>query len=87
MTCDSVSSVLYLRVQAGLVEQADTRGLKLLARKSVPVQVRYPVQKRCSIEEDIDIYREFYRLHKAAFAKWEKGRPAPSWWEAVDINE
>ena len=43
--------------------------------------------KHSSIEEAVDIYREFYRLDKSAFAKWEKGRPEPSWWEAVDINE
>jgi hypothetical protein len=26
-------------------------------------------------------YREFYRREKQTFAKWEKGRPAPSWWK------
>lgn len=26
-------------------------------------------------------YREFYRREKHTFAKWEKGRPAPSWWK------
>ena len=26
-------------------------------------------------------YRAYYRYEKAKFARWEKGRPAPSWWE------
>ena len=30
----------------------------------------------------IDFYRQFYWRDKARFAKWEKGRPAPDWWEA-----
>jgi hypothetical protein len=25
-------------------------------------------------------YRHFYRADKARFARWERGRPAPSWW-------
>lgn len=30
--------------------------------------------------EAVDIYREFYILDKVGFAKWDKGRLAPSWW-------
>lgn len=34
------------------------------------------------MSEAVDVYREFYWRDKARFAKWEKGRPAPDWWEA-----
>ena len=32
------------------------------------------------IAEAVDVYREFYRIDKADFAKWEKGTSAPAWW-------
>ena len=32
------------------------------------------------IDEAVNIYREFYRIDKADFAKWEKGTAAPTWW-------
>ena len=31
----------------------------------------------------VEAYREYYNLVKAAFAKWERGRPAPDWWVAI----
>lgn len=37
-------------------------------------------KKFADIEEAVDIYREFYIIDKVHFAKWEKGRPAPTWW-------
>ena len=27
-------------------------------------------------------YRNYYHTYKARFAKWDKGRPAPHWWQA-----
>ena len=35
------------------------------------------------IDEAVDIYRNFYRIDKAEFAKWEKGTAAPIWWGSV----
>lgn len=32
-------------------------------------------------------YRLYYREAKAGFAKWERGVPAPSWWEAKSTCE
>ena len=32
------------------------------------------------LPQAVDIYREFYKIDKANFAKWEKSRPSPSWW-------
>ncbi len=32
------------------------------------------------LSEAVDIYREFYIIDKASFAKWLKGRPSPDWW-------
>lgn len=36
--------------------------------------------KYASIDKAVSIYRDFYKADKSEFAKWEKGRPAPSWW-------
>jgi len=39
------------------------------------------------IAEAVDTYRNFYRIDKADFAKWEKGCDAPVWWgSVVDTN-
>ena len=32
------------------------------------------------IGDAVEVYREFYRIDKAEFAKWEKGTDAPEWW-------
>lgn len=34
------------------------------------------------MSEATKVYREFYNHDKREFAKWEKGRIAPSWWVA-----
>lgn len=34
----------------------------------------------CIVEDAIESYRNYYHVAKA-FAKWEKGRSAPYWWE------
>ena len=35
----------------------------------------------CMVEGDpVQAYRNYYHVSKS-FAKWERGRPAPSWWE------
>ena len=36
--------------------------------------------KHTEISKAVDIYREFYIIDKAEFARWEKGRPSPVWW-------
>ena len=33
------------------------------------------------IEDPVKAYQEFYKADKINFAKWEKGRAAPSWWK------
>ena len=38
--------------------------------------------------KDADVvkaYRAYY--HSKTFAKWERGRPAPSWWQGVGVKE
>jgi hypothetical protein len=42
--------------------------------------------KHAPLSQSIDIYREFYIIDKAEFAKWEKGRPAPAWWTGLTTN-
>lgn len=37
----------------------------------------YPM---CMNEDTVTAYRQYYHAAKS-FAKWEKGRPAPAWWE------
>ncbi len=32
--------------------------------------------------DPVTAYRNFYRAEKAYFAKWERGRAAPTWWYA-----
>ena len=32
------------------------------------------------IADPVKAYQEFYKVDKIKFAKWEKGRPAPKWW-------
>jgi hypothetical protein len=32
------------------------------------------------IEDPVKAYQEFYKADKVEFAKWEKGRSAPDWW-------
>ncbi len=32
----------------------------------------------------IEATREFYIRDKINFAKWERGRPSPSWWEGIE---
>jgi len=34
----------------------------------------------------IDSYRRYYTMDKARFAKWEKGREAPYWWNKEKSN-
>ena len=29
----------------------------------------------------VEAYRAYYSLDKARFAEWNKGTPAPSWWD------
>ena len=33
-----------------------------------------------AIEDPVEAYRQFYIADKIEFAKWEKGRSAPAWW-------
>ena len=32
----------------------------------------------------VTAYRSYY--HSKTFAKWEKGTPAPDWWQGVEVN-
>lgn len=34
------------------------------------------------IADAVHVYRNFYRIDKAEFAKWDKGVDAPVWWQA-----
>jgi len=35
----------------------------------------------------VEAYRAYYYLDKARFAKWEKGTPAPQWWEQTKVKQ
>jgi hypothetical protein len=35
-------------------------------------------------EHAVQAYRRYY--HSKQFAKWEKGRPAPDWWQGVEVT-
>ena len=30
--------------------------------------------------DTVEVYREYYRIDKAGFAKWQRGTSAPDWW-------
>lgn len=34
------------------------------------------------IQKAVEVYQTFYRQDKVEFAKWEKGRPSPTWWNS-----
>ena len=36
----------------------------------------------CAVEK----YRAYYNHDKRYFAKWEKGTPAPDWWQGVEVT-
>jgi len=55
--------------------------------KNIPNKPQTPFAKAMKayadlmeIEDPVKAYQEFYKADKVEFAKWEKGRPAPSWW-------
>jgi hypothetical protein len=35
-------------------------------------------------EHAVQAYRRYY--HSKQFAKWEKGTPAPDWWQGVEVT-
>ena len=34
-------------------------------------------------EDPVKAYRAYYKADKSYFAKWDKGTPAPNWWQGV----
>ena len=47
---------------------------------------RFIAHPQCMPEEykavnPIDAYRNYYKGDKVRFAKWDKGTPAPEWWD------
>jgi hypothetical protein len=34
-------------------------------------------------EDPVKAYRDYYKADKSYFAKWDKGAPAPDWWQGV----
>jgi len=53
-----------------------------------PFRLAMAAYPQCIVPNDtVQSYRNFYVADKLEFAKWEKGRPAPSWWtEAIENN-
>jgi hypothetical protein len=54
---------------------------------NIPFKGRTPFAKAMKaypelmeVEDPVEAYRAFYMEDKVEFAKWEKGRPAPKWW-------
>jgi hypothetical protein len=43
-----------------------------------PYALAMPDEYKCS--DAIDSYRRYYIMEKSRFAKWEKGRESPHWW-------
>ena len=34
----------------------------------------------------VKAYRAYYKADKSYFAKWDKGTPAPNWWQGVEVT-
>ena len=46
-----------------------------------PIRLAMAAYPQCIVENDgVQSYRNFYIADKREFAKWEKGRNAPTWW-------
>lgn len=46
-----------------------------------PIRLAMKAYPECIVENDgVQSYRNFYLADKREFAKWEKGRQAPTWW-------
>ena len=43
-----------------------------------------PLIKHAEGNDAVEAYRRYY--HSKQFAKWEKGTPAPSWWQGVEVT-
>jgi len=44
--------------------------------------------KECQISSNpVKCYRYFYRHDKQDFAKWDKTRPRPGWWDTIHFNQ
>lgn len=63
------------------------KGVLLNPPKNIPEKPRTPFAKAMKaypelmeVEDPVEAYRAFYMEDKVKFAKWEKGRPAPNWW-------
>jgi hypothetical protein len=41
-----------------------------------------PIMRSCG-DTAVEAYRRYY--HSKQFAKWEKGTPAPDWWQGVEV--
>tara|TARA_R110000824_G_scaffold242661_1_gene431315 strand:+ start:325 stop:864 length:540 start_codon:yes stop_codon:yes gene_type:complete len=37
--------------------------------------------EECKTTDAVQSYRNYYHMYKSKFAKWEKGRSAPDWWQ------
>ena len=77
-------------------QHACTKGIKWLTQmkhfipegERTPFAQAMPEQYKDSVAHHA--YRAYYAVEKASFAKWERGTPAPDWWEpyleAVEIG-
>lgn len=45
---------------------------------------QYKGDSHASGDDAVQAYRRYY--HSKAFAKWEKGRPMPDWWQSVEVT-
>ena len=56
--------------------------------KRIPVGKRTPFAQAMPDEyrddDAVKAYRAYY--HSKTFAKWEKGTPAPDWWQGVEVT-
>jgi len=43
-----------------------------------------PLIKHAEGNDAVEAYRRYY--HSKQFAKWEKGTPAPNWWQGVEVT-
>lgn len=53
---------------------------KRIPNGSTPIRKAMAAYPHLMDLDGVTAYREFYWLNKRAFAKWEKGIPAPEWW-------
>lgn len=61
--------------------------LKLFINPKDSTAASYPppqcMPEECRGDDPVEAYRRYYMTEKASFARWERGRPSPSWFKPL----